>query len=332
MNPPTPQYIFRGHQAAINTLCYFGDDQFIASGDGDGIIIVWKMKTRRPVLKWKAHEESCLCVKVYKDRLVSQGRDDKIQVWQLPDLEEIAVVVSVSDAQNLKPPTLVFHIPYDSLNFCKFSLCIIPDSVLLAFPSNGDTPLVDIYDLTLRKWAIRTIGLGTTAGLSKKGLCMAVELVEKEEKIWLLVGYEDGSVSMWFCDVIQRVASLVWDVQKHKQPVLSMAVDRSNTWVVSTSADNQIIKYSIQSGDVLNQIALKKSGIAAVAVRPDNKIFATAGHDGKIRVFSCSSLRPLAILTYHRESAYCVAFGTQSDCNWLISGGKDARISLWAIY
>ncbi|KAI9031630.1 WD40-repeat-containing domain protein [Phycomyces nitens] len=320
MNPPTPQYIFRGHQTTINTLCYFDNDQYIASGDADGFVIVWKMKTRRPVLQWKAHEESCLCLKVYKDQLVSQGRDDKIQVWQLPDLE-----ISVDTK-----PLLLFHIPYDSLNFCKFSLCILAGSVLLAFPSNGDTPLVDIYDLSLKKWLIRTIGLGTLA--LKKGLCMAVELVEREEKIWLVVGYEDGSVSMWFCDVLQRVATLVWDVQKHKQPVLSMAIDQTNTWVVSTSADNQIIKYAIQSGDVLHQITLKKSGIAAVAVRPDNKIIATAGHDGRIRVFSCSSLRPLAILTYHRESAYCVAFGTQSGSNWLICGGKDARISLWSVY
>lgn len=37
----------------------------------DGVVIVWKLKTRRPICKWKAHKQSCLQVKVYdRDKLI----------------------------------------------------------------------------------------------------------------------------------------------------------------------------------------------------------------------------------------------------------------------
>lgn len=47
---------------------------------------------------------------------------------------------------------------------------------------------------------------------------------------------------------------------------------------------------------VRNSIELHKEGISDVALRPDDKIFATAGWDGKVRVYSYKKAAPLAIL------------------------------------
>lgn len=47
-------------------------------------------------------------------------------------------------------------------------------------------------------------------------------------------------------------------------------------------------------------------------------------------------MNPLAVLSYHRDSVYCVNFAAvemkQNNKHWLIGGGKDGRISLWQIY
>jgi len=56
----------------------------------------------------------------------------------------------------------------------------------------------------------------------------------------------------------------------------------------------------------------------------------------RIRVFS-KSLKPLAILSYHNESIYALAFSTilsneDIDKHYLVGAGKDKRISLWEIY
>lgn len=50
------------------------------------------------------------------------------------------------------------------------------------------------------------------------------------------------------------------------------------------------------------QISLKTSGgRGSLRIRSDGKIVVVAGWDGKIRIFGFKSLKPLAVLKYHRE-------------------------------
>jgi WD40 repeat protein len=41
-------------------------------------------------------------------------------------------------------------------------------------------------------------------------------------------------------------------------------------------------------------------------------------------------MKPLAVLTYHKDTTYCIDFGT--DANWLVGSSQDNRISLWSIF
>lgn len=55
----------------------------------------------------------------------------------------------------------------------------------------------------------------------------------------------------------------------------------------------------------------------------------------RIRVYSVKTMNPLAVLSYHRDSVYCVDFATHgmdSDKHWVIGCSKDHRISLWHVY
>ncbi|OAA46134.1 WD40/YVTN repeat-like-containing domain protein [Metarhizium rileyi] len=52
----------------------------------------------------------------------------------------------------------------------------------------------------------------------------------------------------------------------------------------------------------------KHSGQQSLEVRSDGAIFATAGWDSKIRVYSCKTLKELAVLKWHKDGAYAVAF------------------------
>ena len=63
--------------------------------------------------------------------------------------------------------------------------------------------------------------------------------------------------------------------------VLDLAIDVSKTFILSSSADNQVYKYSVQTGDIINKITIKKSGMVALRIRSDNKVFALGGYDGK---------------------------------------------------
>ncbi|SAM08921.1 hypothetical protein [Absidia glauca] len=103
-------------------------------------------------------------------------------------------------------------------------------------------------------------------------------------------------------------------------------------YAICGSVDDQIVKVDLQNGDIIKKIKSKKSGTASVALRKDNKIWATGGYDGRIRVYSVKTMNPLAVLSYHRDSVYCVDFASHSDKHWVIGCSKDHRISLWHVY
>ncbi|KAI8057446.1 WD40-repeat-containing domain protein [Thamnidium elegans] len=316
--PPPPTYIFREHKSSVNSVHLFDNDQYLASSDGDGWVIIWSMRTKRPLLKWKAHKDNCLKVTTVKNnQLISQGRDNMIHIWQLPSLQ---------DASLNEVPELISSIVYNGLGFCKFSYDDSEESMLLCFPSIEEIALFDIYDLTYQRYLARNIGQ-IDSGSVRLGSCMAVELFRTSDTLFVLAGYESGTVALW---EINKTSKLVWHQQVHTEPVLDVSIDSARSFLISSSADNQICKYSLATGDIINKITIKKSGIVAVKIRPDNKIFASGGYDGRIRIFSVKSMKPLAILSYHRNTTYGLDFSRNG--NWLIGSSQDNRISLWSIF
>ncbi|ORY92159.1 WD40-repeat-containing domain protein [Syncephalastrum racemosum] len=323
VSPPTPVYIFRGHEAGVNDLVFFNDDQYFVSGDAKGIVQIWKMRTRRAILQWQAHEESCLSVHVYEnDKLITQGRDNTIHVWQL------LLDNSTPDKHHL------YTLIYDSLTFCRLSLAFNDrQDAIIAIPAQADHSAIDIYNLSKRKWVFRDVGKRPIEeGTKSRGICMAIKLFEAGRRV--VAAYESGEVTTWALDEEKDLFELVWSVQEQHEPVLDLALDPLQTFAISTSAENAIIKYDLVTGQT-KKTTIKKPGLSAVTIRQDGKIFATAGYDGRIRVFSAKSLKPLAILSYHRDSVYSVSFASrlaEGEDHWLMAGSKESRISLWSIY
>ncbi|KAF9978904.1 hypothetical protein BGZ73_008409 [Actinomortierella ambigua] len=96
--------------------------------------------------------------------------------------------------------------------------------------------------------------------------------------------------------------------------MLSIAVSDDQKFAISCASDNNLIRYMLGNDtqgvpETVKQ-SLKANGIAEVQIRDDLKIVVLAGWDGKIRIFSFKTLKPLAILTCHRESLYCVALAS----------------------
>jgi WD40 repeat protein len=121
----------------------------------------------------------------------------------------------------------------------------------------------------------------------------------------------------------------------------------------------------------LKVINTKHSGQQDLKIRSDSKIFATAGWDAKIRVYSVKTMKEVAVLKWHQVGCYAIAFSTIEDeeakpvtaqegtptsgsgavvpklveltvrekrirhvktAHWLAAGSKDGKVSLWDIY
>jgi WD40 repeat protein len=139
--------------------------------------------------------------------------------------------------------------------------------------------------------------------------------------------------------------------QAHTQPVLSIDVYPNREYFFTSAADALIAKHPIpvsqQEVDMeldpnqrvvevveppsassaassrskrlkewehpLKVINTKHSGQQNLKVRSDGKLFATAGWDSKIRIYSTKTLKELAVLSWHKVGAYAVAFSTIED-------------------
>ncbi|RIB25881.1 WD40-repeat-containing domain protein [Gigaspora rosea] len=299
--PPSPIYIFRGHAEQINSLEFIENNGYLISGDAGGNIIIWDMISKRSKVQFKAHNDGILNVVKCKDKLISHGRDNTLHVWEFNQLSNIKD--GGNKEESIKPE---ISLTVNSINFCKFDFC---------------------YEGRIYWY------------------CMAIKIFPNNtfqnlqsfiKNYFILAAYESGSVILW--SIIINTNELMsneknnvaieklWNQKEHGESDLSS----DKQFAISTSGDNKIVKYNFDEVPLIKSTTIKYAGIAEVKIRSDGKIFATAGWDMKIRIFSSKSMKPLAILSYHRESVYALAFSHIK--HYLVGGGKDQRISLWKIY
>ncbi|VAH98724.1 unnamed protein product [Triticum turgidum subsp. durum] len=92
--------------------------------------------------------------------------------------------------------------------------------------------------------------------------------------------YEDGSTLWWD---VRKPGSPLSSVKYHSESALSIAIDGLCTGGISGGADNKIAMFALdhQKGtfSLRNEIEIERPGVAGTAIRPDNKIAATAGWD-----------------------------------------------------
>ncbi|KAK5078200.1 Astra associated protein 1 Asa1 [Lithohypha guttulata] len=385
--PPTPAYIFRGHQAAIHALHFFASNRYFISGDSDGWIVVWRLITKRPAAVWKAHDGGVMGIKDWQgSSIITHGRDHKLRVWRVrdEDLESLSTRLPVDGAaaEENKQPWLVHSIDVNALNFCAFAIC--PDidrtkqagsetefpPLLLAAPNGLDNGGVDVFQFPTEQ---RVSKLQSEKKVNT-GMVMSLRLFNSTRlgRLMLVVGYEDGQVAAYTRKNQNVMPAWIWErlmiSRPHKQPVLSLDVSPEHDWFITSSADATIVKYSIPSQPTQADQAektndTKHAGQQDLKIRSDGRVFATAGWDKHIRIYSAKTLKELAVLQWHKEGCYAIGFAvvntshTSSEdrpcavvqlnamerikqeredkihnTHWLVAGSKDGKISLWDIY
>lgn len=199
----------------------------------------------------------------------------------------------------------------------------------------------------------------------KTGMIMAIGLYNNCGQLTVIAGYESGHAAVW-----QQNASKHWQTvyvnQSHSQPILSLDTAPRQMCFFTSSADAMVARHAL-SGDSAETKAIqtRHAGQQSLAVRSDEKILATAGWDGRIRVYSAKSVQELAVLKWHKTGCYALAFAQLSDStvpnndpslknseeltmpdltvserrtakakttHWLAAGSKDGKVSLWDIY
>lgn len=166
---------------------------------------------------------------------------------------------------------------------------------------------------------------------SKKfGMCMRTSsLVSSCLTPLLLVGYESGILGLWNL----KNAELLSEVKAHEDSIMGLDGWAHEKYIkcVTGSVENQIKSWWIKEFkfEEENKVTFQNAGINGLAIRRDGKIVATGGWDHMCRVFSLKKLKPLAVLSYHKDSVQCVCFALD---HTLATGSKEGHIALWNIY
>lgn len=307
-----------------------------------------------------------------------------------------------------KQPWLLHILEVNTMNFCSFAQTDLPsneegsEELLIAIPNTMSSetvrlsptfsllsvplsrspsqPLnstqVDIFHLPSSK-RIHTFSASPTF---KGGMIMALSLFfhPLTSQLTVLAGYESGHTSV---SSLGSSWQTLYVANPHSQPILSLDVDPGKEFYFTSSADAVVAKHPIPTsaqGDgkskevstPLKVLKTKHSGQQGLRVRNDGKVFATAGWDGRARVYGVKGMKELAVLKWHKEGCYAVAFAdveTEKDgleeegdvdeskgkevvegmetltvreererkaksTHWLAVGSKDGKVSLWDIY
>jgi len=311
-------------------------------------------------------------------------------VWQIHP-EDVAILstklpVDGITEEEAPQPWLLHSFAVHALNFCAFAMCDAPpepkptgsvagSARLIAAPNGLDSGGVDIFHLPSEQ---RVSQLRSDQEV-QTGMVMALALFHRHDSLVLASGYEDGHI-MVHCfagDTHQWLKTA--SSQPHTQPVLSLDLSPSNDYFISSSADAILAKFSLsaaaepQTGSSSNtelekSTNTKHAGQQGLKIRSDGRIFATAGWDQRVRVYSTKTLKELAVLKWHTDGCYAIAFATihvddevkqstppgqsreiglrgtaldvikhgrtmkAQQTHWLAAGAKDGKISLWDIY
>ena len=208
-----------------------------------------------------------------------------------------------------------------------------------------------------------------------------------DNNLVLVAGYESGHAVVYKWDT-EGTWKVVYTHKPHSQPVLSLSISptsKTNPYFITSSADAVIAKHPLlpiltpdtpenippPNNEPIKVIDTKHYGQQSITIRSDGRIFATAGWDSRIRVYSVKTMKELAVLKWHREGCYAVAFGEVLDgggggggrwvkereqeeegdgdgsevlsvekrrekrvkeTHWVAGGAKDGKVSLWEIY
>ncbi|KAL1694368.1 WD40-repeat-containing domain protein [Schizophyllum commune] len=186
----------------------------------------------------------------------------------------------------------------------------------------------------------------------------------------LLCAYEHGGVILRQCTapVGQKTVEgkgwdVVWSSKVHAESIMAMAVTRDNALALTVSADHLIGRYDLNATEpsaASTTHRTKHPGNACTAIRDDGRVCAVGGWDGGIRLYSMKTLKPLGTLRYHKTSVQALVFAHSKDEDtsaksstaaediandsdsdddgdsaererWLVAGGKDNRLTIWAL-
>ena len=253
------------HRSIVQSLAFSPDGNLLASGSHREVKI-WRRPHTVPKYKLASvARRDVLALAVSPDGkwLATGGDDGRIKIWSLASGR---LVKRVSGHQG-------------AVRSLKFS----PDNTRLASAS---------ADQTLRTWSVpdgRPLAQTRTDSEIR-----AITWLDQSAQI--ASGGADKLMSVWRLDAAKSDLTLLRNFEGHEGPVTALdTVPSVKGQIISGSEDGSLRLWDVAEGRMIRE-ARHGGPIAAVAVRPDGKRFASAGKDKLAKLWDASDGKEIAQL------------------------------------
>lgn len=314
--PPDPAYLLRGDMGPVHSLLFRVSPyvEHIYAGTESGIIHIWDLKRNREIYRLTKFEDQCQSLNFVNDEcLITQRKTGSFNIWN-------------ADGSNW---ILDKTIETQATSFCKNKV-LCEDSIFVPLRNS----VIGLFSLKSSEIEVELDSQKLAESEIKQlGELMSIKPCVQDQKL-VLAAYESGDIALWD---LRMKSILSW--LKIEQCPFSIDLDETLKLGIVGSSTNKLEVFDIKKNNLnlKTVVTIKNEGIAVVASRPDSKVFTTGGWDGRLRIFSWKSLRPLAVLDQHRGGIYDIAYSggkveSYSSKCLMAAAGKDGVISLWDLY
>lgn len=316
--PPDPVFCLKSTEMGpVNSICFHHNERILA-GTVKGGIHLWDLQTNRPFLNFDIGTNPITSLHHTDENLFSQEKGGTIKCWSMTNTGYL-----------LQKTEITNHVA-----FCRSDY--INNKEILLYPKDENS----IGFITLKNYEI--IKILKPDQDKNLGHISCIRSIQRNGQDYILAGYESGNILTWdIRDLTTTINNTIGnDIILNEFPMTIDYDPITNRGLCGGSNDKlTLFSYQRQSMDLIKQceIGIKNAGINCIKIRPDQKVFVSGGWDGRIRIFSWKSLRPLAVLTEHKNGGVMdIAFSegkvTMWKANIMAAAGVDGQITLWDLY
>lgn len=199
----------------------------------------------------------------------------------------------------------------------------------MTLPSRDSLSKIELLNLKTNKTEL-TIDSDTATQL---GAIMCYKLIKLYEKFKLLSGHELGKIALWDFTNGSLLSKL--DIYA-SEPILCIEFDGVEKGICG-AMNKKLIMWKLTGENILEvtkEVEIVNPTVSVLTLRKSTDslkpILCAGCEDGRIRIFSWKTLKPLAVLNFHFKAVTTAKFCPKSGI--LAAGSKDFKITLWSLY